>query len=100
MIPDRENGRVDEASAAAKERRLAAVACVGQGRVALWEWCRSTHPDKDLSKVPPESWGLYTEDQNAAVEDAFSSGRPSTKLQIGIREYEIIFDGPSSAQQV
>merc|ERR1711974_124784 len=57
-------------------------------------------PGKDLSAIPAEKWGTYSEAQNAAVEEAFRSGRPSVKTCIGIREYEIIFDGPSSAQQV
>merc|ERR1711974_473302 len=73
---------------------------MGDGHVALWEWCRSATPGKDLSSVPAEQWGTYTEDQNTAVEEAFSAGRSSTKVCVGIRQYEIIFDGPDYGQQV
>eukprot|EP00929_Paragymnodinium_shiwhaense_P000932 TRINITY_DN101129_c0_g1_i1.p1 TRINITY_DN101129_c0_g1~~TRINITY_DN101129_c0_g1_i1.p1 ORF type:complete len:439 (-),score=66.97 TRINITY_DN101129_c0_g1_i1:287-1603(-) len=70
--------------------------CEANGVVGLWEWCRLPEiPDRH--NVPGEMWGLYAAEQNDDIEAAFSSLRASVEVEIGIRKYEIIFDGDGSA---
>eukprot|EP00927_Polykrikos_kofoidii_P011884 TRINITY_DN15081_c0_g1_i1.p1 TRINITY_DN15081_c0_g1~~TRINITY_DN15081_c0_g1_i1.p1 ORF type:complete len:453 (+),score=93.40 TRINITY_DN15081_c0_g1_i1:192-1550(+) len=82
-----------------KEARAAAVEHSDKlGLVGLWEWCRST--DTHIDENDPSIWGLYLESQNEDIETAFRAGRQTSKVVIGIRTFEICFDGPSSAKQV
>eukprot|EP00401_Gymnodinium_catenatum_P042189 CAMPEP_0117460598 /NCGR_PEP_ID=MMETSP0784-20121206/2090_1 /TAXON_ID=39447 /ORGANISM="" /LENGTH=434 /DNA_ID=CAMNT_0005254275 /DNA_START=15 /DNA_END=1317 /DNA_ORIENTATION=+ len=84
-----------------QERIEAANAGTAKGLVGLWEWCRSTRLHvQELNNVPPQEWGLYVESQNATIEEAFKAGRPSAKIVIGIRAFEIVFDGAEHGRQV
>lgn len=68
------------------------------GLVGLWEWCREAEP-KNLRDVPPEMWGVYSEEQNEELERAYRAGEPSTKLNVGIRDFEITFESQNRAKQ-
>jgi len=79
--------------------RTAAAASAAKGMEGLWEWCQILGA-KDISQVPSDQWGLYTEEHNTAIEKAFAAGEPSVQICIGIRTYDIIFSGPTSGKQV
>merc|ERR1712113_731180 len=83
----------------AEERAQACAKGDADGHVALWEWCRCPRPPS-LTEVPQNMWGVYEELQNEMIEAAFRSGKPSCKVCIGIRTYEIVFEGPVYARQV
>lgn len=83
---------------AEREARLAAAeSCDRAGLVGLWEWCRI--PATEGDEVPQDMWGVYGEDQDSAIEEAFRSGAPSVALSIGIRSYEVTFRGASGGRQ-
>jgi len=87
---------VDEA--AERELRLAtARACDRAGLVGLWEWCRI--PASDPDGVPADMWGVYSDEQDSAIELAFRAGSPSVQITIGIRNYVITFFGESYGKQ-
>mmetsp|Transcript_128021 Transcript_128021/g.410206 ORF Transcript_128021/g.410206 Transcript_128021/m.410206 type:complete len:447 (-) Transcript_128021:16-1356(-) len=69
------------------------------GQVGLWEWCRLPRADR-VEEVPDKQWGLYDEASSAAIEVAFRSQKTSVKVVVGIRTFEIVFDGPTLARQV
>jgi len=87
-----------EEPVAAKEARLGTVkACDEAGLVGIWEWSRTLGGKAD--EVPPEMWGLYGEEQDAAIEKVFRTGEPSVQIAIGIRTYEITFHGANGGKQ-
>lgn len=90
-------GEHHDAGAAAREEAVAAGDAMGH--VALWEWCRAARAEM-LSSLPAEMWGVYVEAQNDAIEAAFRAGKSSIQIVIGIRTFEIIFEGPDRARQV
>jgi len=71
-----------------------------EGLAPIWEWCREdgVHP---LSSRQPPAWGVYSREQNSAIEDAFLVGQTDISVSVGIRTYRIIF-GPEAgfARQV
>lgn len=69
--------------------------------VPLWQWCRALpHEDPDtVARLPLTQWGLYSEEQNAAIEEALRAGRLSVPLTIGIRNYELVFEEGYSKQK-
>lgn len=69
------------------------------GLVGLWEWCRLAEPPS-VESVPSEQWGVYAQAQNELIEDAFRRGCQQVKIELGIREYDILFDGPTYSRQV
>lgn len=69
------------------------------GLVGLWEWCQIAEPP-NVNAVSPEMWGVYSEEQNQEVERAYRAGEPCAKVTIGIRNFDIAFDGPNRAKQV
>lgn len=85
---------------AAKELREKVVADGdARGLVGVWEWCRLPEPP-DLLSLPNDAWGQYSEDQNSSIEAAFRAGHSSLELSIGIRQYQLIIDTPSTGRQV
>lgn len=64
------------------------------GLVSLWEWSKLA----DLEA--PASWGLYGEEQGGLIENAFREGKRSVEVNVGIRTYEVIFDGSDGGKQV
>eukprot|EP00811_Abedinium_folium_P029094 NODE_4556_length_1877_cov_4.852571.p2 GENE.NODE_4556_length_1877_cov_4.852571~~NODE_4556_length_1877_cov_4.852571.p2 ORF type:complete len:428 (+),score=103.23 NODE_4556_length_1877_cov_4.852571:85-1284(+) len=74
-----------------------AVAANGGGAsepalVGLWEWCRSATP-QDLAKLPPEKWGIYSIAHNEDIEAAYLRGEVHVHIIVGVRNYDIVFDG-------
>merc|ERR550525_2036084 len=106
--------RIDElleqaaAAAAASDavpgsRRLR-VEPVPEAMEALWEWChalRVTHSES--ASLPPSAWGVYSEEQNALIEQALHTGGAGSRcaVTVGVREYEVVFgSNPNFASQV
>jgi len=72
------------------------------GRLPLWEWCREdgVHPVA-AQQLPATAWGVYSREQNSAIEEAFQAGQEDLSVSVGIRTYRIVF-GPEAgfARQV
>merc|ERR1711865_1108632 len=45
-------------------------------------------------------WAVYSTEQNGQIEEAFRSLKPSIPVSIGIRSFEIIFEGIDGGKQV
>lgn len=85
------------------EARAASVAGAdAAGLVGLWEWCRLAEwpGHGGENSVPPDMWGAYSAEQNRDIEVAFRAGQRSVAVSIGIREYEILFEGNDRGRQV
>lgn len=83
---------------AARKRSLAETDA--KGLVGIWEWCRIPEPPNPTS-VPDKDWGVYTEEQNTLLENSYRAGLGSVTLELGIRTYDIVFDGgPDCGRQV
>lgn len=80
--------------ALAEERSQAVKAGDEKGLVSLWEWSRL--PELEA----PSSWGLYGEEQVGLIESAFREGKRSVEVSVGIRTYEVIFEGSDGGKQV
>ena len=67
------------------------------GNAALWEWCHKTHYQNvfELSALPQHDWGAYSQEQNETIEQAFQAGDPEVDIDVGIRQYQIVF-GPET----
>jgi len=63
------------------------------------EWCKEINV-KNIGDVPSDMWGIYAMNQNQEIEQAFQSGKAGARIFVGIRTFEILFDGPDSAYQV
>lgn len=63
------------------------------GMVALWEWCRdvSLHAPETFA-LPPNNWGVYEQDNNSRIEKAWLANVPDIGIQVGIRDFKIVFD--------
>lgn len=95
---DDEAGGGDADEVEGREQRLAAAAaCKRDGLVGLWEWCRV--PAAEPEGVPRDMWGVYSEEQDRAIEEAFCVGSPGVCVTIGIRNYEVTFCGTSGGRQ-
>lgn len=96
MVPD-----VTEEEHALRKKAISEAIQQGdaEGLVGLWEWCRLAAAE-DFDEVPAELWGVYSEEQNAEIEAGFRELKSSVKVTIGIREYEICFEGPVRGKQV
>lgn len=81
-------------SSAADERSQAVKAGDAAGLVSLWEWSRL--PELEASA----SWGLYGEEQGSLIENAFREGKRSVEVSVGIRNYEVVFEGSEGGKQV
>lgn len=83
---------------AARKRSLAETDA--KGLVGIWEWCRIPEPPDPIS-VPDRDWGVYSEEQNTLLENSYRAGLGNVTLELGIRTYDIIFDGgPDCGRQV
>jgi len=83
----------------AKERMQQAEQARSDGLVALWEWCRVAGPC-DPTALGPELWGLYTDEQNEQIEASFRGGAQNALVTVGIRSYEILFEGSHGGVQI
>lgn len=83
------------------EMKITRAAAVGSnsGLVGLWEWCKKINVT-NIGEVPSDMWGIYDKSQNQEIEQAFQSGKASARIIVGIRTFEILFDGPDSAYQI
>lgn len=64
--------------------------------VPQWEWCLIVSfqlGSQDLADLPATDWGVYSELQNTDIERAWQEGLPTIEVIVGIRTYQIIFDG-------
>lgn len=98
--PEKVNpARSPEEMAAELEARAAAIIDGDlAGFMALWEWCQlAGNAGED---APDEMWGIYAEDQDKTIEQAFRDGKPSIAVSVGIRSYEVVFDGASGGKQI
>jgi len=69
--------------------------------VGLWEWCRMAEPRlEELDQLPACCWGMYTEEQNQEIENAFQAKLCSVEIAVGIRTFEVVFDGHGRARQL
>lgn len=69
---------------------------------ALWEWCRRDGQRAAAAHALQDSdWGVYSWEQNAEIEAAFQAGEPHAEVNVGIRNYRVVF-GPEAgfARQV
>jgi len=72
------------------------------GLAPLWEWCceAGVHP-RSSWHTPASAWGVYSREQNSAIEDAFQAGQQDISVDVGIRTYRIVFGpDPGFARQV
>lgn len=75
------------------EERAAAIAQNDREElVGLWEWCRDAETQHPGS-LGPEKWAAYSADHNHEIETAFRSGELQADIVIGIRSYEVLFEG-------
>jgi len=75
------------------EERAASIAQDDkEGLVGLWEWCRDAETH-DPSSLGPEKWAAYSADHNREIESAFRTGAEKADIVIGIRSYEVLFEG-------
>lgn len=80
----------------------ASAAAEDPGSLPLWQWCRKEAQAASWSHtLPPHDWGVYSCEQNAAIEAAFQAGEADLEVSVGIRAYRVVF-GPESgfARQV
>lgn len=73
-----------------------------EGEAVLWEWClQVTH---DVDSLPKDAWGVYSPDLNNEIEAAYQEGASTVNVQVGVREFQIIFGEafghPGTARQV
>jgi len=62
------------------------------GRLPLWVWCRENGVCPLASQqLPATAWGVYSREQNSAIEDAFQAGEEDVSVSVGIRTYRIVF---------
>lgn len=47
----------------------------------------------NLDDLPDSVWGTYSEAQNLLIEEAWQSNQAMVELDVGIRNFQIIFDG-------
>merc|ERR1712060_199459 len=67
--------------------------------VPIWEWCRVLDYVNPAG-LPHEMWGVYNLLQNTEIEAGYQRHESRVPISIGIRSYNIIFDGPNYARQV
>ncbi|CAJ1343501.1 unnamed protein product [Effrenium voratum] len=60
--------------------------------VGLWEWCRvaEAHGPSQLSD---EDWAAYSAANNTEIEAAFRDQAVKVQITIGIRSYDVLFEG-------
>ncbi|CAE8696416.1 unnamed protein product, partial [Polarella glacialis] len=75
------------------EARAEAVADAdAKGLVGLWEWCQVAE-SADPGSLPPEMWPGYSQEHDFAIETAYRAGEVKVEIAVGIRSYEILFEG-------
>lgn len=66
--------------------------CAEKPEKPLWEWCRWIGVSECQSwKLPADAWGVYSAEQNSTVEQAFQARQRAVRINLGIREYEVVF---------
>lgn len=66
------------------------------GLVGLWEWCRLAEVDS-TQRISPEMWAVYSAEQDEMIEKAFRAGETKVSIAVGIRTYDIMFEGARAA---
>eukprot|EP00439_Symbiodinium_sp_Y106_P030187 s3877_g3.t1 len=70
------------------------------GLLGLWEWCKLPET-QDPGSLSPDMWAVYSADNNQEIEQAFRDGAVKASIAIGIRSYEVMFEGAlGSGKQV
>lgn len=79
------------------EERAASIAQQDiQGLVGLWEWCRDAETHNP-GRLAADRWAVYSADVNNEIELAFRNGAKHAEIAVGIRSYEVLFEGASMA---
>lgn len=62
--------------------------------VALWQWCQELHvTPAEAEHLQDCFWGIYTEEQNRQIEEAYQAAERQVGIVVGVREYQVVF-GP------
>jgi len=75
-----------------QERKTQLSVLDEDGLVGLWEWCRAAQVHEGIS---PDMWSVYSPEHNDKVETAFRAGETKVLIEVGIRKYEVMFEGSS-----
>ncbi|CAK9057563.1 Hypothetical protein SCF082_LOCUS30865, partial [Durusdinium trenchii] len=68
--------------------------------MALWQWCQQLHVTPAQSeRVQDCFWGIYNEQQNRQIEEAYQSGERQIEITVGVRQYQVVFGPPGFARQ-
>lgn len=64
----------------------------GNDETPLWEWCHKEYQNPSTSRsLSAGDWGVYSLDQNAAIEASFMAKEGHSSVEVGIRTFQIEF---------
>lgn len=62
--------------------------------IALWQWCHELHVTPAQAEHLEDCfWGIYTEQQNSQIEEAYQGAERQVEITVGVRQYQVVF-GP------